>query len=232
MADFYTVKVESSRALTPEMRLITLTGGPADLYDRYTVPGQYLQVAVGEGKPGFFAIASGPGERRFELLVKRAPGMAEALHALKPGAEVRVSAPAGKGYVIADHEGKDLLLLAQGSGLAPIRAILKSLVGGPRFGKVRLFVGIRRPEDLAFAEESKSWAADGVEIIKCFSGAPPEAPGGPGHHHGYVQQVLKQLGGTGQPTVACLCGSKDMMAECRAVLAEHGVTADAMLTNF
>ena len=89
MADFYTVKVESNRALTPEMRLITLSGGPADLYARYTVPGQYLQVAIGEGKPGFFAIASAPGERRFELLIKRSPGLAEELHAIRPGGEVR-----------------------------------------------------------------------------------------------------------------------------------------------
>ncbi|MCA9774425.1 MAG: FAD-dependent oxidoreductase [Myxococcales bacterium] len=232
MADFYTVKVESNRALTPEMRLITLSGGPADLYARYTVPGQYLQVAIGEGKPGFFAIASAPGERRFELLIKRSPGLAEELHAIRPGGEVRVSAPAGKGYVIADHEGKDLLLLAQGSGLAPIRAVIKSLVGGPQLGKVRLFVGIRTLQDLAFSEESKSWAADGVEIVHCLSGSPAEASGGPGHHHGYIQHVLKTLGGTGRPTVVCLCGNKDMMAECRAVLAEHGVEADAVLTNF
>lgn len=155
----------------------------------YTLPGQYLQVRVGDGsdegstKPGFFAIASTPepsSSSSVDLLVKATGdphNAADALVAATAGAEVEVSPISGKGFAIDTIPASDfhtVLLFATGTGISPIRAAIASglLNGTGRAAKrrdVRLYYGTRSAAATAFAAEEEQWRAAGVRVIPVYS---------------------------------------------------------------
>ena len=175
----------------------------------YTVPGQYLQVRVGDGtdegstKPGFFAIASAPepsSSSSVDLLVKATGdpnNAADALCSAAAGAQVEVSPVSGKGFAIDRIPPSDyhtVLLFATGTGISPIRAAIASGLlnngsSGPAAAKrrdVRLYYGTRSAAATAFADEiEQQWRAAGVRVIPVYSDEGDD----------YVQDVFaKELG--------------------------------------
>src|SRR5262245_57578952 len=92
---------------------------------RHVAPGQFLRARVpgDAGEDNHFALASAPGEPP-QLLVKRAPGLSDALIALPPGGALEVSFPEGAGFPVDTHAGRDLVLMGAGTGIAPLRATL------------------------------------------------------------------------------------------------------------
>ena len=110
------------------------------------IPGQFLQVYAPSGKASYFAIASAPGERHYDLLVKRADGCSKELFDLPIGAAVRVVGPQGKGFPLASHTGRDVLLIGVGTGIAPLRSV-RGWASARRaeFGRVILLHGVLTP---------------------------------------------------------------------------------------
>jgi hypothetical protein len=98
--EFSPAKVVSNTKVTPELHQMVVDVG-ADKAAGYTKGGQFVQLKVGEGKPGFFAIASPPDPNNqglLEFLIKAKGEAAEALAALPAGAEVQSSPVMGKGF--------------------------------------------------------------------------------------------------------------------------------------
>jgi NAD(P)H-flavin reductase len=98
--EFSPAKVVSNTKVTPELHQMVVDVG-ADKAAGYTKGGQFVQLKVGEGKPGFFAIASPPDPNNqglLEFLIKAKGDAAEALAALPAGAEVHSSPVMGKGF--------------------------------------------------------------------------------------------------------------------------------------
>ena len=75
---------------------------PKETADAFETAGQYVQLTIGEEKPGFYAIASAPGKATFEFLIKENEGNAY-LTSLKSGAPVKCSEVSGKGYQTKEH---------------------------------------------------------------------------------------------------------------------------------
>src|SRR6185295_11825586 len=126
---------------TPWLRGLALEA-PPELVADHRLPGQYVKLEHEAGK-GYFALANAPGDG-LELLVKRGAPLADALIALPPGEAVSISGPTGQGYPIHDHSGHDVLLFAAGSGIAPLRGVIRHIL--PRrndFGAVHLYYGQR-----------------------------------------------------------------------------------------
>ncbi|MCK6474094.1 MAG: oxidoreductase [Planctomycetes bacterium] len=215
---------------TPELLHLQVEPG-ADLAATYTTPGQYVQIQGPEGKPGFFAIASGPGRARFEFLIKRGGGIAEALAAKKPGDRVAISVPAGKGFPIKEAQGNDLYLIGAGSGLAPLRAAVHHVLNNRgAFKQVVLYYGARTAQSFAYGAELDAWLAQGIEVTRVCS--QPAAGSWPGVK-GRVQQALRER----KPRLAantCVfaCGMKDMVTDLKALMPELGVPAERVFLNF
>lgn len=227
---FTEVPVAAVRNETPELLHLEVEPG-ADLAAPYTTPGQYVQIQGPEGKPGFFAIASGPGRGRFEFLIKRGSGIAEALAAKKPGDRIAISAPAGKGFPIKEAQGNDLYLIGAGSGLAPLRAAMHYVLNNrDAFRNVVLYYGARTPKSFAYGAELDDWLVQGIEITRVCSR--PEAGSWPGVK-GRVQQALRER----KPSLAantCVfaCGMKEMVQDLKALLPELGLPAGRVFLNF
>ncbi|MCZ7645454.1 MAG: hypothetical protein M5U26_09250 [Planctomycetota bacterium] len=229
--EFHAVPLAEVRAETPELVHLALNGVPAALREAYGTPGQYVQIREGDGKPGFFALASGPGREGFEFLIKRGPPLAEALAGKKAGQDLSISAPAGKGFPAAEAVGRALFLVGVGSGLAPLRAAAHAVLDGrlkPR--AVRFYYGARRPDAIPYAAETKAWAAQGIEFHAICS----QPPGGVWNGRtGRVQALLEECGAHVAPD-ACVfaCGMKDMVADAKRILAAHGLPESRVFLNF
>jgi NAD(P)H-flavin reductase len=202
--------------------------------EAYGTPGQFVQMRTTEdGKPAFLAIASPPRSEPagiLELLIKSTEGTAGEICALKEGATVDVSPPMGGGFDLGKApiaESPNALLFATGSGISPIRALVKS--GALDGRSVRLFYGTASSSTCAFLEEFDEWKTThniAVTHVQSQVGGPPT----------YVQDALKDAIADGTvvaaKTCAVLCGQKEMTEAVIAILTEAGVPKEKCIMNF
>ncbi len=216
---------------TAMLRAIRLELGR--LGENHRGPGQVVKVRTPAGE-GYFALASAPApDRRADLLAKRGGRIADAaVAAAAPGGALELSAPFGKGFPVAEAEGRDVLLFAAGSGIAPIRSLVQHLLGRrERFGRVTLFYGQRRGADFAYRREHPAWERGGVRVVLCPSREDDAWEG----VRGYVQEVARTLafgGSSPGDSVAFVSGMHAMVDDVRAVLGRAGVPPARVHVNF
>lgn len=194
----------------------------------YAIPGQFVRLKPKEAPEGMFALAQAPGRGpRFELLVKRGTPIAEELRGLSPGDTVEVSAAQGRGFPVQAARGKNLLLVATGTGLAPMRAVI-DFVRQDRagWGRVTLLFGAFTPSHFPWPEEFPRWEADGIAVEKIISDVTPGWSG----PVGFVQRLVEAA--PLDDTVAFLVGQREMVAEVRALLTSRGLSDDRVHLNF
>src|SRR5437868_1063346 len=111
MADeWFPLEVLDARDETPSLRALILDGNEAARHHMH--PGQVVKIKNGGGE-GYFALANAPGSGRLELLVRRGGNVGDELIAQgRAGVRVQASAPFGRGFPVAEGEGRDLLLFA------------------------------------------------------------------------------------------------------------------------
>lgn len=228
---YHPAHVAKSTAMTPALQAIVLdvSGGPLEGSVQH--PGQFVQLAVPGADPAYLAVASPPGQRdRLEFLVKRGGRAAERLAALPAGAAVRCTRPMGPGFPVDEHEGRDLLLFAGGSGIAALRpALIHALERRDRYGEIHLFFGARHAVDFAYAAEMDAWREAGVEVHQVVSR--PDPGGSWGGATGYVQDLLDALGPDAGNAVALLCGAPGMEVAVQGWLEQAGVSPARILRN-
>ena len=217
-------------AETARISSLRLALGPFGAQHR--VPGQVLKLRVDGAGESYFALASAPSpDGHAEVLLKRGGKVADLVIERCPET-VDVTAPFGRGFPVAEADGRDVLLFAAGSGIAPIRAVVQHVMAErSRFGRVDLFYGERQDADFAYRGEESAWQRAGVRVIKCASR--PSSAWGDGR--GHVQDVARQVGFGDlriERAVAFVCGMKPMVTGVRELLAERGLAGDRVHLNF
>ena len=124
-------------------------------------PGQFAQFSIlGIGEAPI-SISSSPtkNERdRFEICVRNAGTFTNALHKLDVGDKLGVRGPFGKGFPIEELKGNDLLFVAGGLGIVPLRSLINFVIDRRRdFGKVTVLLGCKAPKDRLFKDEIAKW---------------------------------------------------------------------------
>lgn len=128
-----------------ELRLAIEAGGPFCFS-----AGQYVQIEFAPGMSGHYSMASMPAEEKLAFQLRRtADGKTSSYVAqdLKLGDKVKVSGPLGSSYLRGRHAGP-VLLVAGGSGLAPIYSILRTLLERGSGERVVLYFGVRSERDV------------------------------------------------------------------------------------
>jgi NAD(P)H-flavin reductase len=228
-ANWHSMRVASRVQEGLNMRHLTLES-PAPFPFGY---GQYVQVAP-EGdsvKPGYFAIASPPErDRTVEFLVKEGDGAAGALYAAEPGDAFRLSDPMGPGFPREHLLGKNVILIGVGSGIAPLRSVIGSILAARTdYGeRVMLLYGARTPFHIPFRDEIATWRAR-IEVYKAMS-QPGDADWS--GYVGYVQHILEGLELPRKDTIACVCGMPAMVDAVKKTLAGLGIPEDDVYLNF
>ena len=117
------------------------------------VPGQlcmYSMQMVGEA---MFSVTN-QGDDYIDMAIKKTGVLTEVLHAMEVGQEVGIRGPYGNGFPIEQFKGKDIVFIAGGIGLAPVRSlILYCMKHREDFGKLIIIYGSRSKDDLCFKED-------------------------------------------------------------------------------
>jgi len=194
------------------------------------IPGQIAMLRVNEEEPAYFAFASAPEDRELEILVKRTLGASVALFDMKEGERVELIDVIGQGFPLKDQRGHDLVFVAMGTGVAPLRSALRHVLNRKQdFGQLVVLYGARTPDDFCYRDETQSWEDAGVELRQVISRPGDHDWSGP---TGYVQSLLDHVLPDLKSPVALICGSREMIEQTRDRLQQMGFAPYAILTHY
>ena len=186
-------------------------------------PGQFnMLYPFGAGECAI-SIGGNPSDPRKLLHTARVVGsVTKALYALRPGDMLGIRGPFGTSWPIAQAEGNDVVFVAGGIGLAPLRpAIYHVLAHRVKFGKVVLLYGARTPDDIVFRREIEKWSSRlDVEVFVTVDRAGATWRG----NVGVVPAMIKRAPFDRLNTVAMVCGPEIMMHFTVQELLKRGVT--------
>jgi NAD(P)H-flavin reductase len=191
-------------------------------------PGQFAMLTsygVGEVPISLAGAEPDGGYARRLVHTLRAVGaVTRALHAVQPGQVVGVRGPFGIGWDVPSAAGRDLVVVAGGIGLAPLRpVVLAALAQRSRFGRVSVLVGARTPADLLYPDELSTWnREDGVRVDVTVD-RPNSAWSG---HVGVVTTLIDGAEFDPSNSVAFVCGPEVMMRFVALALVGKGMPAD------
>ena len=193
-------------------------------------PGQVAVLSVGDEAPAYFAFASAPEDRELEVLVKRKEGASDLIFEMQRGQKLELLEVAGHGFDLDAQKGNDLVFVAMGTGVAPLRSALRHVLNRKKeFGQLVVLYGARTPDDFCYSEEIEGWKDAGVELRQVISKPDGHDWSGP---TGYVQSLLDHVLPNLKSPVALVCGSLEMMAQTRDRLEQMGFKPNDVLTNY
>ena len=147
-------------------------------------PGQCAMLSVPGVGEAMFSITSSPTNTEFmEFSIKKCGCVTEWLHSMEPGQQITIRGPYGNGFPVDDvFAGRDLLFIAGGIGLAPLRSVINYCRHyRDRYGKIDIVYGSRSMQDLVdYNEIIDEWAVDaGVSVHLTIDKEQPEWSGAP-----------------------------------------------------
>jgi NAD(P)H-flavin reductase len=206
----------------------TLDLEPVDGEGPVVQPGQFMMVyAFGIGEVPI-SVSGPPGRPGPVVLTVRSVGaVSAAICGSEPGRTLGLRGPFGNSWPIDDAEGADVLVVAGGIGLAPLRpVVLRALERRDEYGAVAVLYGARTPRDLLYLDGLVGWGrgAD-VEVTVDSAG---------GDWMGHVGVVAKLVAGASvrpERTTAFVCGPEIMMHFTVAALLERGLAPERVFLS-
>jgi sulfhydrogenase subunit gamma (sulfur reductase) len=125
-------------------------------------PGQFVQMSVfGYGEAPISICSSPTRTQSFEVCVRSVGTVSKAIHELVPGDWVGIRGPYGRGFPTSELEGKDLLIVAGGIGLAPVRSLINFVRDNrEKYGRLIIVYGAKNPAAILFEDEVKLWCEE------------------------------------------------------------------------
>jgi len=215
---------------TPDVktfRVVTLDGKKPFLH----IPGQCAMLSIPGVGEALFSITSSPTNEEFmEFSIKKCGCVTDFLHSIEVGQQITIRGPYGNGFPVdTEFAGKDLLFIAGGIGLAPLRSVINYCRHyRDRYGKIDIVYGSRSKDDLVdYQEIINEWCKeDGLNVHLTID---REQEGWDGHV-GFVPNFVKELGfDTGK--TAIICGPPIMIKFTLAGLQELGFERTQVYTT-
>ncbi len=194
------------------------------------IPGQVAILQVEGEAPSYFAFASAPEDTELEVLVKQKVGVSNVIFEMQEGQTIDLVGIAGHGFPLEAQRNRDLVFVAMGTGVAPLRSVLRHVLKRKKdFGQLVVLYGARTPDDFCYRDETESWEDAGVELRQVISRPDGHDWSGP---TGYVQSLLDHVLPDMSSPVALICGSMEMIEQTRERLGKMGFKPEEILTNY
>jgi NAD(P)H-flavin reductase len=194
-------------------------------------PGQFnMLYSFGAGESAI-SISSDPEASDGKLVhtIRRVGTVTSALSRLNTGDQIGLRGPFGNPWPMDAMRGRDLVFVAGGIGLAPVRpAILHALSHRDDYGKIVILAGAREPKEVMFAEELNQWGTlDGVESRLTVD----RAEEGWTRSVGVVTKLIPKADFDPANAAALICGPEIMMRYTAIELRNRGVTDDRIFVT-
>jgi sulfhydrogenase subunit gamma (sulfur reductase) len=225
-----TLIINSVQQQAREIRSFDMSpAGAVGAHNISFIPGQVAVLRAG-GEQAYFAFASAPEDAELEFLVKRGYGAGGAIYEMSVGDKVELIETVGHGFALNEHKGTDLVFVAMGTGVAPLRSALRHVIRHKNdFGQLVVLYGARTPDDFCYGDEVDDWERAGVELRRVISRPDGHDWSGP---TGYVQSLLDHVLPDLSSPVALICGSREMIEQTRGRLGQMGFQPETILTNY
>jgi sulfite reductase subunit B len=127
--------------------------------DLHHEPGQFVMVSIFGFTEAAISICSAPSDKGyFELTVRNVGSFTDRLHKMGKGDIVGIRGPFGKGFPIDHMFGYDLVIVAGGLGIVPLRSLIRYIMHYKNdFGHVQILIGCKTPKEMLFSDETKEW---------------------------------------------------------------------------
>jgi NAD(P)H-flavin reductase len=190
-------------------------------------PGQFnMLYAYGIGEVAISVSGSPLGARHLVHTIRAVGPVSEALAGLPRGAMLGVRGPYGEGWPLDQAAGHDVIVVAGGLGLAPLRPVLYPLFAErQRYGRIVLLCGARSPDDIPFQSELMDWRRRlDVQVEVTVDHASDHWHG----HVGFVTRLIPKATFDPDQTVAFVCGPEVMMRVAIKALVDETVAPEAI----
>lgn len=223
-------EIVAIRQDTPDVktfRVLTLDGQKPFIHK----PGQCAMLSMPGVGEALFSITSSPTNTEYvEFSIKKCGCVTEWIHGVEVGQQITVRGPYGNGFPVdTAFKGQDMLFIAGGIGLAPVRSVINYVRDNrEQYGKVDIVYGSRSKEDLVHYQEIiNEWMADDSINVHLTIDREQENWDG---HVGFVPNYVKELGFEPNKT-AVLCGPPIMIKFTLQGLGELGFDKKQVYTT-
>jgi len=192
-------------------------------------PGEFVEVSI----PGIGEVpisSASYNNKVLDLNIRIVGNVTEAISKLKKGDKIHLRGPYGKGYPIDELKGKNLILIAGGCGLAPLRGIIEYIDQHRLdYREIYLFFGFRSPDDVLFKDEIREWEEVyhmNLSVDEAMGENPFNCP------VGFVTGILEKAELPVNNTEVLMCGPHVMMEKSIRILENKGFHDNKIWVSF
>ena len=222
--------ITNIRRDTPDVKTFRVVGlDGKKLFEH--LPGQCAMLSIPGVGEAMFSITSSPTNKEFmEFSIKKCGCVTSFLHAMEEGQQITVRGPYGNGFPVKGaFKGKNMLFIAGGIGLAPLRSVINYIRDNRAdYGTVDIVYGSRSMDDLVdFREIQEEWKNEPDFNVYLTIDRPQDGWDG---HVGFVPAYVKEVNIPTDRT-AVLCGPPIMIKFTLQALLELGFNKEQVYTT-
>jgi sulfhydrogenase subunit gamma (sulfur reductase) len=227
----YLATLRTVTQLTPDIKLLNMELEDPDIRVNFDYkPGQFaLLSAFGEGEAPFGIVSLPQQKNGLEFAVRRIGTVTRALQELEPGDTLGVRGPFGNYFPLENYEGKNIIIIGGGIGMAPLRPVINIILERrDNYGELLIINGARTPQDLVFQPEFPTWMEAPRTRVELTVDRGDE------HWEGrvaLVPDVVKDLAPSPDNTIAIICGPPIMIRFTLAGLRDLDFKDDQIVTT-
>ncbi len=170
-------------------------------------PGQFVEVSIfGVGEAPISVSSSPLKKGSFEMVVRRVGNVTNAMHKLKAGDKIGIRGPFGHGFNLDEFKGRDVVIVAGGIGLVPLRSLINTILDPSQrkdYGRLIILYGAKTENEFLFRDELKMWEErEDVELKITVDRKTPNWNG----HVGVITTLIPDVKLNLKNTVVAVCG--------------------------
>lgn len=186
-------------------------------------PGQFIEISLPGFGEGPVAPCGDPRDKYLEIVVRDVGSLSRAVRKKVVGEEIFIRGPYGIGWPMNKLVKKDILMIAGGMGIIPIRPLLFNLVKHPlRYGSTSLLVGARDPETQLFKEDFSFWHQN----LDYFKTIVDKASNNYKGRTGLITELVETTKFNPKKTIVLICGPEPMCIPCIDILQKRQIPAE------
>jgi sulfhydrogenase subunit gamma (sulfur reductase) len=216
---------------TPSIRTLHFNFKDEKLRKEFTFEsGQFAELSIFGIGEATFCISSSPTRNdHLECAINRVGLVTNAMHRLSIGAEIGFRGPYGNSFPLELMQGKNLVFVGGGIGLAPLRSIIWNVLDNrDKYRNIDIIYGARSPADLCFKYDLDGWSQDKtINMVTTVDKGDENWTG----REGFVPSILEQVAPSAKDAIAIVCGPPIMIRRTFPVLQKLGFTPEQMITT-